>query len=118
MADLQVTAWVILSDDDECNAKLGDIRGGNLSLKFWRIECNRENMSEKSHGGFQGRHRLLFLLHSEIHEMRVWVDRRTENKGNATLTQLLAFSSINSRESMDVRHAMERPAQRAPGSFE
>jgi hypothetical protein len=59
-------------------------------------------MSEKSHGGFYGRHRLLFLSNSEIHEKRAWVDTRTENKGNATLTQLLAFSSINSRDNMDV----------------
>ena len=52
MTDLQFTAWVILSDDDECKAKLGDIWRCNLSLEFWRIDGNRENMSEKSHGDF------------------------------------------------------------------
>jgi hypothetical protein len=34
MADLQFTALVILSDNDECKTKLGDIWGCNLSLEF------------------------------------------------------------------------------------
>jgi hypothetical protein len=55
---------------------------------------------------------------SEIHEKRVWVDTRTENRGKAAPTQLLALSSITSRDNRDVWHAIERPAQHAPGSFE
>jgi len=118
MADLQFTACVILSDGDEGKAKLRDIWGCNLPLKLWCMDCSREYMSEESYGGFESRQGLLFLSQGEIHEKRVWIDTRTENKGKAALTQLLAFSSINSRDNMDVRHATDRPAQRAPGSFE
>jgi hypothetical protein len=60
----------------------------------------------------------LVSSHSEIQEKRVWVDTRTENRGKAALTQLLALSSITSRDNMDVWHAIERPAQHAPGSLE
>jgi hypothetical protein len=52
MADLQFTAWIILSDGDEYKGKLGDIRGCNLSLELWRIDCSREYVSEESGGGF------------------------------------------------------------------
>jgi hypothetical protein len=110
---------VVLGDDDERKAKLWDVWGRNLPLELWRIDRNREYVSEESYGGFESRQGLLFLSRGETREKRVWiVDTRTENKGNAALTQLLAFSSINSRDNTDVLHAIESPAQRAPGSFE
>ena len=110
---------MLLGDDDEGKAKLWDVWGCDLPLELWRIDRNREDVSEESYGGFESRQGLLFLSRGETHEKRVWmVDTRTENKGKAAPTQLLAFSSINSRDNMDVWHAIERPAQRAPGSFE
>ena len=118
MADLQFAACVILGNDDECKAKLWDIWGCNLPLELWRMDCNREDMSEEPYSRFKRRQGLLFLSQGETHEKGVWIDTRTENKGKAALTQLLAFSSINSRDNMDVWYATERPAQRAPGSFE
>jgi len=75
-------------------------------------------MSEEPYSGFESRQGLLFLSRGETDEKRAWIDTRTENKGKAALTQLLAFSSINSRDNMDVWYATERPAQRAPGSLE
>jgi hypothetical protein len=118
MADLQFAACVILGNDDECKAKLWDIRGCNLPLELWHIDCNREYMSEKPYSDFESRQGFLFLSRGETGEKSAWIDTRTENKGKAAPTQLLAFSSINSRDNMDVWQARERPAQRAPGSLE
>lgn len=73
MADLQFTACVILGNDDERKAKLWDIRGCNLPLELWHVDCNREDMSEEPYSSFESRHGLLFLSQGETHEMRAWI---------------------------------------------
>jgi hypothetical protein len=52
MANLQFTAWMVLSNDDECKAELGDIWGCDLPLELWCIVCDREYMCEESCGSF------------------------------------------------------------------
>ena len=61
-ADPQFTIWVVFSNDGKRKAELGDIWGGDLPLELRSIDCDRENISEKSCNSLQSWNRLFFPL--------------------------------------------------------